>query len=534
MSLRVCGVSGCPTADQIQAINYAAANGARVLNASLGGFSSVESQARRFAIFSHPEVLHVFAAGNEGANADNEPGECGGASPCRAYPCAHAPVGTETDNVICVAATAQNDARPSFSNIGPTSVDLGAPGVNVLSANAERQYLNDGLTAPWTANPGDTNNWPTTSEPPIPAGNTGITDSPGADYSGAFNYGTLSPLIAVGAVAERGCFLSLTRSIAMGEPDDLFQAAILHSAATGQQYTFDSSDNSSMARRTLDYPTSPLGGNLRIRLRVDPDADAIVANGVHVDRAELECGETPGPHDYDFKNGTSMASPHVAGAAGLLISRNPAASTAEIRQKLLSTVDPKASMTGVTTTGGRLNIGRGVAQMPADTSISSGPGEGEEIATNTPSFGFSSNDPSVTFQCSIDAGPFSACASGGGVGPVAPGSHTLGVRSVDPRGNTDTTPATRSFAVESDQPETTISKGPKKKTKKRKATFAFGSDEPGSTFECKVDKKPFVDCTSPRRLKKVKIGRHTFQVRAIDAVGNIDATVDQHRWRVKR
>ena len=118
MALRVCGVSGCNVADQTQAINYAAANGARVLNASLGGFSSTESLSRRAAIFSHPEVLHVFAAGNDGLSADDSPSECGGASPCRSYPCAHAPQGAETDNVLCVAATTQNDARAGFSNFG--------------------------------------------------------------------------------------------------------------------------------------------------------------------------------------------------------------------------------------------------------------------------------------------------------------------------------------------------------------------------------------------------------------------------------
>jgi subtilisin family serine protease len=543
MSLRVCGVSGCPTADQIQAINYAAANGARVLNASLGGFSNDESLARRAAIFSNQSVLHVFAAGNEGANADNEPGECsdGGTDPdpCRAYPCAHAPTGTETDNVICVAATAQNDARPSFSNIGPTSVDLGAPGVNVLSANAERQYFSDTFSVNdfatrWNPNGADTN-WIRTNEAPLTS--FGITDSPAANYASGVNYGTITDPIGAGAVAERGCFVRVLRDVKLNGTNDTFRVGLRHNGADVDEDPITSASNTppnTFVSRTSEFATPSAAGNLEIRLRLLSAVDATQADGIHVDRVDMECGETPGPHDYDFKNGTSMASPHVAGAAGLLISRNPAASTAEIRQKLLSTVDPKASMTGVTTTGGRLNIGRGVAQMPADTSIASGPGEGEEIATNTPSFGFSSSDPSVTFQCSIDAGPFSACASGAGVGPVAPGSHTLAVRSVDPRGNADTTPATRSFAVESDQPETTISKGPKKKTKKRKATFAFGSDEPGSTFECRVDKKPFVDCTSPRRLKKVKPGRHTFQVRAIDAAGNVDATVDQHRWRVKR
>ena len=87
------------------------------------------------------------------------------------------------------------------------------------------------------------------------------------------------------------------------------------------------------------------------------------------------------------------------------------------------------------------------------------------------------------------------------------------------------------FDREPQRPETTIRKGPKKKTLKRKATFAFDSDTAGSTFECKLDKKDFAPCTSPKKAK-VKPGRHTFQVRAIDPQGNADTTPAKRRWRV--
>jgi hypothetical protein len=300
--------------------------------------------------------------------------------------------------------------------------------------------------------------------------------------------------------------------------------------------TSASNSGTTFATRTSEFSTPAGGGSLRIRFQLRSSADATQADGVHIDRVVLECGETPGPHDYDFKNGTSMASPHVAGAAALLISRNPAASTTEIRDKLLGTVDPLGALAGNTTTGGRLNIGTAMARMPADTAITSGPGEGEEIGTANASFGVSSGDPAATYQCSVDGGTFAACGSGTSatVGPLTPGAHSVAIRSVDPRGNADTTPATRSFAVESDAPETGIKKGPKKRTDARKATFKFTADEPGSTFECKIDRKPFRPCTSPRRLKKVKPGKHKFLVRSIDAVGNVDATPARKRWRVER
>jgi DNA-binding beta-propeller fold protein YncE len=88
-------------------------------------------------------------------------------------------------------------------------------------------------------------------------------------------------------------------------------------------------------------------------------------------------------------------------------------------------------------------------------------------------------------------------------------------------------------AGDTDPPETTITKKPKKKTKKRKAKFEFASDEPGSAFQCKLDKKGFEPC-DPVEVLKVKRKKHTLQVRAIDAAGNVDPTPAEHRWKVKK
>jgi len=81
-------------------------------------------------------------------------------------------------------------------------------------------------------------------------------------------------------------------------------------------------------------------------------------------------------------------------------------------------------------------------------------------------------------------------------------------------------------------PDTTITKYPKAKTRKKQATFEFTSTEPGS-FECSLDGAPFASCTSPDTLK-VKKGKHSFAVRAKDAVGNVDPTPATFNWKVKK
>jgi hypothetical protein len=83
-------------------------------------------------------------------------------------------------------------------------------------------------------------------------------------------------------------------------------------------------------------------------------------------------------------------------------------------------------------------------------------------------------------------------------------------------------------------PETTITKGPKAKTKKKQATFEFTSNEQGSTFECAVDGQALkAPCTSPHTIK-VKRGRHEFEVRATDQAGNADGSPATDSWKVKK
>jgi len=80
-------------------------------------------------------------------------------------------------------------------------------------------------------------------------------------------------------------------------------------------------------------------------------------------------------------------------------------------------------------------------------------------------------------------------------------------------------------------PDTKIDKGPKRKTKKRRARFKFSSDEADASFECKLDKKRFVPCTTPHPVK-VKRRKHRFLVRAIDSAGTPDPTPARLKWRV--
>ncbi len=81
-------------------------------------------------------------------------------------------------------------------------------------------------------------------------------------------------------------------------------------------------------------------------------------------------------NSYASYNGTSMATPHVSGAAALCASINPALSVQQIRAALVSSAAATPSMTGTTVTGGRLDVGSMVARCLPSTAPVDGGGTG--------------------------------------------------------------------------------------------------------------------------------------------------------------
>lgn len=110
---------------QIQGILYANMMGARVISMSLGGTSYPPSMARYDAINSSSVVV-VCAAGN--AYMDND-----------IYP--FYPASYNCSNIIAVASIDRMNNQSYFSNYGKTSVDLGAPGSDILSTYMDGSYM---------------------------------------------------------------------------------------------------------------------------------------------------------------------------------------------------------------------------------------------------------------------------------------------------------------------------------------------------------------------------------------------------------
>jgi subtilisin family serine protease len=80
---------------------------------------------------------------------------------------------------------------------------------------------------------------------------------------------------------------------------------------------------------------------------------------VHLGAPGQDVLSTTRNNAYSYFSGTSMATPHVSGAAALVLSRC-ALDTAGLKANMLNNVDPIASLSGRTTTGGRLNVNKAI------------------------------------------------------------------------------------------------------------------------------------------------------------------------------
>jgi subtilisin family serine protease len=328
-------------ADTADALEYAAQAGARVVNLSAG--EPHPCAAVRSAIERAPNTLFVISAGNEGENLDLTP----------QYPCS-----LTTPNIVCVAATDRHDRLSPYSNDGAASVDLAAPGDDVLSTSMrwgpEESIYGDGFEAPlaarwsgtWSRSPFD-----------VHRGNWALASTPNGWAA-----------LSVDLRGRRDCAARVW---------------IKRALADAQLWIETSPDGVHWERRPMRLVGSSAyeevlvdlvlleghaNGGVRFRL-ASPTAspDRFVA----LDDLEVICvppdldGYTGAPDEYFELSGTSFAAPHVAGVAALLLAQNGRMTAAQVKQRILATVDRRPTLVGTTVTGGRLNAARAVGPAPA-------------------------------------------------------------------------------------------------------------------------------------------------------------------------
>jgi Ca2+-binding RTX toxin-like protein len=169
------------------------------------------------------------------------------------------------------------------------------------------------------------------------------------------------------------------------------------------------------------------------------------------------------------------------------------------------------------------------AAAPAETTITAGPADVAFTNDNTPTFEFSANQANVTFTCSMDTEnvptvPF-GCSSPYTFPPLPDGGHVFRVAATNSVAETDPTPATRSFTIDTVPPETLITSGPAEgeTINTDSPAFTWAATEAGSTFACITDGVALASCELAFAAG-APAGPHTFSVAATDPAGNTDPT----------
>lgn len=345
---------------EIYAINFAKYNGAKVINASFG--SNTYSTSEKSAIDSFPG-LFVAAAGNDGLNNDSTP----------TYPCNYT-----SSNIICVAATDQNDNLASFSNYGTTSVDLGAPGVNIHSSYIlPITILNE--------------NFNSVTPPNLPSGWTKMGDFGTYDYSGDkvlygdynstpydanANYYAYSPTYNLS-----GYYTAFFSFFSQCDTEyDLYNWTdymSLQTSPNGLSYT----EILRWDEPYLDTDTNPFGFAYQTLTKAIPYSDITnsfkflfywhtnssvygsYGDGCYVDDLIIKGINSTSNTYYSFLDGTSMATPYVAGAAGMLYSYKPTLTDSQVKSVIMNSGDSVSSLSGKTVSGKRLNLYNALASV---------------------------------------------------------------------------------------------------------------------------------------------------------------------------
>ena len=171
-----------------------------------------------------------------------------------------------------------------------------------------------------------------------------------------------------------------------------------------------------------------------------------------------------------------------------------------------------------------------IDQTPPDTAITANPPDPD--SHNFTDFAFICTEPPCTFECNLDSTGWATCSTPQHYVGLTNNSHNFAVRAYDLAMNIDPSPATYTWTVNANPPDTFITSQPPDPSNSTSPTFEFNCSPGPCTFECNLDSQGFVACSSPKNYSGLANGSHSFQVRGIDSENNADLTPASYTWTI--
>ena len=422
MPVKFLGPGGGWDYDGAEAIIYAVDNGADVINCSWGGsYSEIIEEALQYA--ADHGVLVCAAAGNDMSDVDRDPDW-------------YYPASSDVTAVVTVASTDKNDELSYFSNFGASTVDLAAPGEDIMSTlpyECTGVYVNSMpyriaylafaaeaiepaaardavITRSMTKLGAKTTSSVLIVDDSMPK----VTDEVAgerldvyksalstAGYTKVTTWSTEAKGTPPVSAMQGKVVVWFTGSVTMGWYDattidkkdraalgaylDNGGRLLLSSGEAAYDVAFADWDwfENYLHVWPVDMTTWGYG------LRGEPGTDFEGISGSLLPSYQTEWQApwptgsdsiwpidekaTPifGMGGYGLLSGTSMAAPQVTGAAALLMSALPGASSAEIKARLENTTDSVESLEGKVASGGRLNVAKAFDTYPGRPTITS-------------------------------------------------------------------------------------------------------------------------------------------------------------------
>lgn len=359
MALKFLSTGGGSSSDAIECLDYIIAQknaGVNIVasNNSWGGGGYSQALIDAIEASNDAGILFLAAAGNDGVDNDVTP---------------HYPSSYDLPGIISVAATDSDDTLASFSNYGATSVDLSAPGTNILSSTPGSYTPSNGDIffddmesgmGNWTTG-GTNNTWAISEDQelfenpnfPVPSPTHFLSDSPGSDYlSNTDSWIMLNHNIDLSST-EENVYIAIGSAEYIEGTSDHATIEISKDGGSNWSTLFDFTGYAKywVSPYSFQVPDDFKTSAFRVRFHLTSDGSAEYA-GWLIDNVGIGTNLSS---TYSYLNGTSMATPQVSGAVALRASSCPKDTLEQLRDAVLETIDLKDDLTGKVSTQGRLN-----------------------------------------------------------------------------------------------------------------------------------------------------------------------------------